>query len=74
MSFEKRPVAPATQAERDMMATRLLESAEYIDDELGRELVKLVRKGLVYVYDNGNIEITEEGERAVDERHSNLDA
>ena len=70
MSFENRPKAPATQKERNAMAIRLIEHSAYIDYELGQELVKLVRKGLVYFYPNGNIEITKEGERVVDENHN----
>jgi DNA-binding MarR family transcriptional regulator len=68
MSLEKRPKAPASQAERDAMANRILESAEYVDDNISRSLIKLIRKGLVYVYPNSTIiEITEEGEKVVEE-------
>lgn len=71
MSFENRPKAPTTQTERDAMAVRLLESADFVDDELGKSLLKLIREGFVYVYPDGNIEITEEGVAVVDESYDN---
>jgi hypothetical protein len=73
MSYENRPKAPTTQKERDAMAIRILENPDYIDDELGQNLLKLIRKGLVYVYANGMIEITEEGEQAVALGHDTTD-
>jgi hypothetical protein len=67
MSFENRPKAPATQSERDKMAIAFIECSDYIDDELGRNMASLIRKGLVVFTSPNLVEISEEGERVVEE-------